>query len=100
MLHVVVEVLSTVPHLTLIISMPVLLLVMTAPIVHTKATSATSATAITSVVLEASSAEATSLEPSILVKLATTSLVVHHILLGWTLIKLSVLVIRFRLEVI
>jgi len=99
LLHVVVKVLSaTKAHLSSIIAVKISLPPMTTPIMHPKASA--SATAITPIVLETSPAETTPLEPAILVKITSASLVVHHVLVGWTLIEHRLLAVRVRLEVV
>jgi hypothetical protein len=50
--------------------------------------------------LETSPAETTPLEPAILVKITSASLVVHHVLVRWTLIEHRLLAVRVRLEVV
>lgn len=100
LLHVVVIVVEelSLTHLPLL-TVPVLLLPVTSPVVHLHSKLASP---IAAVVLEASPAEAsTSLKPAILVELASAAtLVVHHVLLHRALVVLRLLVITFSLIVV
>jgi len=99
LLHVVVKVLATSKsYLSSIIGMKISLPPMTTSIMHTK-TSA-SATTIAPIILKTSPSDTRPLEPAVLIKINSASLMVHHVLVSLTLIKHRLLAVSVRLKVI